>query len=105
MNDEDTIDVGADDSTGTPDHERVRYTEQVIAEIYGRISAVREAGRVVTGIVLPPDVYRSVQAYRAERGEVSAGLPDYLGKYELFGVPIYTDAGDRIVIKARSGDE
>lgn len=76
--------------------------EEIIAALYGRIAALREEGRDVTAIVLPPAYYRSIQAYRSRLGEVRDGLPDYLGKYELFGLPLYTDAGTEIVIRTGS---
>ncbi len=75
--------------------------EEIIAEIYGRVVHVRETGGRVTAIVLPMDLYRTIQEYRSRLGEAPGGFPDYLGKYDLFGVPLYTDGGETIVIKTR----
>ena len=69
--------------------------------MYGQIHALRQQGRVPTGIVLPHNLYQVIQEYRSGLGEVPGGLPDYLGRYDLFGLPIYTDGGETIVIKAR----
>ena len=77
-----------------------REAMRLIAEIYARISEVRDRDLQPTKVVLPPRAYRLVQAYRARLGEVAGDLPDYLGRYELFGVPIYSDTTDRIVIEA-----
>lgn len=73
--------------------------EEIIAELYGSISRIRETGKVVTAIVLPVPVYRTLQDYRGTLGEIREGLPDYLGKYDLFGIPIYTDGGEEVIIK------
>lgn len=78
--------------------------EELIAEIYGKITALRETGRDARAIVLPIHHYRILQEYRAQLGEVREGFVDYLGQYELFGIPIYTDGGDAIVIKTRAPD-
>jgi hypothetical protein len=83
------------------DEERLR-AEEIIAGIYARLREVRAAGKRPTAIVMPVTMYRTLQAYRAQLGEVRQGLPDYLGKYELFGVPIYTEGGNRIAVKTRS---
>lgn len=79
--------------------------EEIIAEIYGSIHGLRDTGREPRAIVLPPSYYRTLQDYRATLGDVREGLSDYLGRYELFGIPIYTDGGDQIVIKTRLSDD
>lgn len=73
--------------------------EEIIAELYGSISRVRETGKSVTAIVLPMSLYRVIQDYRGKLGETREGQPDYLGKYDLFGIPIYTDGGENVIIK------
>lgn len=87
-----------DEPDATGGAEEVR-AEEIIATVYGRIREQRESGKRVTAIILPVEMYRTVQAYRNSLGDAPEGLPDYLGKYELFGVPLYTDGGDRIVIQ------
>ena len=69
-------------------------------EIYARVQEVRRTGRRVTAVVMPANLYRIVQDYRSRLGTVPEGLPDYLGRYDLFGIPIYTDTGDTIIIKS-----
>ncbi len=81
--------------------EQDRAAHELIAEIYGTISALREDGREATAIVLPPEHYRILQEYRRRIGSVPEGLPDYLGQYDLFGIPLYTDNGDRVQIRAK----
>ncbi|SIQ65454.1 hypothetical protein SAMN05920897_11277 [Alkalispirochaeta americana] len=78
--------------------------EEVIAAVYGRIATLRDQGKVPTSIVLPPAVYRLIQDYRAHLGESPQGLPDYLGKYEIFGLPLYTDSCTAIVIRTQPGE-
>lgn len=73
--------------------------EEIIAELYGSISQLRGTGKVVTAIVLPAQMYHTLQEYRGTLGDIREGLPDYLGKYDLFGIPIYTDGGENVIIK------
>lgn len=95
---------GETGSTGPPSDDLPR-AEEVIAAVYAQLCTVREGGRRPSAIVMPPALYQVVQRYRALLGDVPDGLPDYLGKYDLFGVPIYTDGGERIVIRtSRSPD-
>lgn len=93
-----------DSDTGREQDEVSSRAEYIIAEVYGTVRKIREDGRRVYAIVLPISHYRIIQDYRARLGEVKEGLPDYLGRYELFGIPIYTDGGDAIVIKTRPPD-
>lgn len=85
--------------------ERKRAAQELVAGIYGRLSSLRDAGKEATAIVLPPDTYRLLQEYRNNLGEVAAGLPDYLGRYDLFGIPLYTDTGTDVVIKSRRSED
>lgn len=89
---------------GSSQPESPPRAEAIIADIYGSVSALREEGREPYAIVMPIALYRTVQEYRAGLGEIRDGLPDYLGRYELFGIPIYTDTGDAIVIRTRTPD-
>jgi hypothetical protein len=79
--------------------------EEIIAGVYAQLCAVRERGRHPSAIVMPPALYQVVQRYRSLLGDVPEGLPDYLGKYDLFGVPIYTDGGETIVIRTSRSPE
>lgn len=83
------------------DDATVRSAQELIAGIYGRIHALREEGKEATAIVLPPAQYKLLQRYRNGIGDVQNGLPDYLGRYDLFGIPLYTDNEQRVVIKSR----
>lgn len=75
--------------------------EEIIAAVYARIAALRTDGRTPTAIVLPTAQYRTLQRYRSRLGDVPEGRVDYLGRYQLFGLPILCDGGSRIVISTR----
>lgn len=79
--------------------------QEIIAAIYRQISSLRENGRKPSAIVLPVSYYRAIQQFRGSLGEVPQGLPDYLGKYDLFGIPLYTDGGDTVVIRSGKGKQ
>lgn len=78
-----------------------KEAQELIALVYGQIAQLRENGKEATGIVVPPRLYRLLQDYRSTLGEIQEGLPDYIGRYDLFGIPLYTDTGDRVVIRSR----
>jgi hypothetical protein len=81
--------------------ERDRNAQELIATVYGRIRQLREEGKEATAIILPPEQYRVLQEYRGRIGDVPEGFPDYLGKYDLFGIPLYTDQRESVVIRAK----
>ncbi len=81
--------------------DRDRAAHEVIATVYGRIRELRDDGKEAVAIILPPQQYRVLQEYRRRIGDVPEGLPDYLGKYDLFGIPLYTDQRESIVIRAK----
>jgi hypothetical protein len=99
-----SVEGGDAGSNGLPTDDPPR-AEEIIAAVYAQLSALREKGRRPSAIVMPPGLYRIVQGYRALLGDVPDGLPDYLGKYDLFGVPIYTDGGEKIVIRTNRSPE
>lgn len=80
----------------------VLRAEEIIAAVYGHISRLREQGKAPSAIVIPPGYYRILQDYRARLGDAPQGASDYLGKYELFGIPLYTDNGSDIVIRTKA---
>ncbi|MFP4153419.1 MAG: hypothetical protein ACOC2V_01330 [Alkalispirochaeta sp.] len=85
----------------TPIDETVREAQELIAAVYGQIVSLRAQGKEATKIVLPPRQYRILQEYRRSVGDVPHSLPDYLGRYDLFGIPLYTDTREHVVIQAR----
>jgi len=95
------VDNGTDMGDEKPLDETVRAAQELIAAVYGRIVSLREQGKEATKIVLPPRDYQILQEYRRTMGDVPQGLPDYLGRYDLFGIPLYTDSREHVVIQAR----
>jgi hypothetical protein len=81
--------------------ETIREAQELIAAVYGQIVTLREQGKEAIKIVLPPRQYQVLQEYRRTMGDVPQGLPDYLGRYDLFGIPLYTDTREHVVIQAR----
>lgn len=67
---------------------------EVVAFVYSLIDRARLSGQRPTGVVLPKAWHGAVQRYRAELGELPDGQRDYLGRYELFGLPVLTDICD-----------
>ncbi len=85
------------------EHSGAPKAEELIAEIYGLIAKKREAASLwplssdsssttaPSRIVMSMEHYRIVQSYRARLGETPDPDLDYLGKYELFGLPVFID--------------
>ncbi len=80
-------------------HDDEPRAEELIISIYSQIQARREAGEPSGQVVMSLTTYRRIQAYRARLGELPEGREDYLGRYELFGLPVLVDdiEGCRVV--------
>ena len=65
--------------------------QRTIAEIYGMIARAREEGCDADGVVVSPRMASELEEYRARIGELPDG-GDYLGRHELFGLPVMIDA-------------
>ncbi len=73
--------------------------EELILSIYSQMQARHEAGEPCGQVVMSVVTYRRIQDYRARLGELPEGREDYLGRYELFGLPVLIDniEGCRVV--------
>ncbi|KGE73837.1 hypothetical protein [Spirochaeta lutea] len=78
----------------TPDDPR-----ELIAEVYRQILALRESGTEPTRVLMPGSQFRQLQWYRWFLGESRAAVPDYLGEFELFSLPIYTSDIDKVTVE------
>lgn len=73
---------------------REARAEELIVSIYSQVQELRAAGRAPGRVVMSLRSYRRIQEYRAHLGELPDGRPDYLGRYELFGLPVLIDEGE-----------
>ena len=62
----------------------------VVAEIYRQILLLRSQGKEPKRVYLHAKQFRSIVWYRQFLGTTDNQFPDYLGEYDIFGVPIYT---------------
>jgi hypothetical protein len=65
--------------------------EEIIVEALRQKNEALSRGRTPTGVVLSRANYALIQRYHAGLGEVQGAVDDYIGKYSLFGMPIYID--------------
>jgi hypothetical protein len=72
----------------------------LIAEVYRQILLLKDSGKTPQKIFLHASHYQLVKWYRELLGSQQSDFPDYLGEYELFGIPIYAhDFPDRIIVE------
>ena len=65
--------------------------EELLVEIWGRITAFREGGGEPERLVLSMRNYRLIQNYHARLGLLENNELDYISRYEIFGLPVYVD--------------
>ena len=74
--------------------------EEHIISIYAQFRELRSNGDVPTRVIMSVDTYRVIQDYRSRLGELPQQEQDYLGKYELFGLPVMIDAVEGCRVEA-----
>jgi hypothetical protein len=62
---------------------------EIVAEVYRQITQLRERGIIPEKVFLHKKLHESVIWYRNFLGSSESSVPDYLGDYELFGIPVY----------------
>jgi hypothetical protein len=65
--------------------------EEILAEAWRQICAVRGRGGRPARIVLSPEAYRLVQDYRAGLGSLQDPEMDYISRHSLFTLPVYIE--------------
>lgn len=65
--------------------------EELLVDIWGRITAARERGEEPERVVLSMRNYRLIQRYHARLGLLENSELDYISRYEVFGLPVYVD--------------
>ena len=63
--------------------------EEIIAEVYRQIRAIRETGKKPRRIVICRRLWLCIEDYRRSLGSLSGPLPDYLSEDRLFGIEIW----------------
>lgn len=53
----------------------------------------QERGALPSGVVLSPEDYRALKAYKAQLGTLNIEALEYLGRYRIFDLTIYVEPG------------
>ena len=87
-----SVPKGGAESEGAPAEESADYTDprEILAEVYRQISSLREQGASPGKITMHQDEFRLLKWYRDFLGETEQPGADYLGEYEIFGLPVYS---------------
>ncbi|MDR1625894.1 MAG: hypothetical protein LBT33_05075 [Spirochaetia bacterium] len=67
--------------------------EEIIAELWRQIRALRAAGKKPQSVLLSVEDYRAVQAWHAALGELPDPAQDYISKYAIFSLPVFVENG------------
>jgi hypothetical protein len=72
--------------------------EEVIAEVYRQVKAVRDTGHEPERIVMSRLEWSMVEDYRRKLGVIQGPVPDYLSEDSLFGLEIWYGDGPGIIV-------
>jgi len=87
---------------GNIDNQAIDFNDPraLIAEVYRQILEIQKSGRLPQKIFLHSNHHQKIKWYREFLGSQDSPFPDYLGEYELFGIPLYAhNIEDRIWVE------
>lgn len=73
--------------------------EELIVNIYRDKINLQERGINPKRIVMPMESFRKIRAYHAGLGEIQGQFGDYITEDEIFGIPVYIDNVDEIIVE------
>lgn len=82
----------------TAGHNDIR-AEELIISIYKFKIELQEKGIQASRIIMPMEYYRKIETYHLSLGEVQGKFGDYITKDEIFGIPVYIDQIDEIIVE------
>jgi hypothetical protein len=65
--------------------------EEIIAQVFKRKRELLLAGEKPEKIILSRENYETLEDYRRKLPPYPPGVPDYIGQYSLFDLPIFID--------------
>jgi hypothetical protein len=80
------------------DLESVR-AEELIVSIYKLKLDLQEKGIVASKIILPMNYYKKIRKYHSGLGEIQGNFGDYITDDEIFGIPVYIDQVNEILVE------
>lgn len=78
------------DQTGAQD-QADRDPRALVATIYGKIHEIRQAGAWPGAVVMSLADFKLIAWYRALLGASENATAEYLGDYQIFGLPVYCE--------------
>ncbi len=72
--------------------------EELIIQIYKSKCDLLEKGKKAQRIIMPMRFYKTIKYYHMSLGEIQSSFTDYITDDEIFGIPIFIDQVDSIVV-------
>ncbi len=73
--------------------------EELIIQIYKNKIDLKEKGIHATRIIMSMSMFRTIKKYHAGLGEVSGNFSDYINEDEIFGIPVFIDQTDIVIVE------
>jgi len=73
--------------------------EELIVRIYKKKIDLQEQGITAGRIIMPMEYYKKIRKYHLNLGEIQGHFTDYITEDEIFGIPVYIDGIDGILVE------
>ncbi len=73
--------------------------EELIVTIYKKKSDLQDMGKRASRIIMTMESFKKIQKYHLGLGEVQGELGDYITDDEIFGIPVFIDHVEGIIVE------
>ncbi|MBI9098689.1 MAG: hypothetical protein JEY91_09430 [Spirochaetaceae bacterium] len=73
--------------------------EELIISIYKNKLDLQKKGISASRIIMTMEIYKKIKTYHLSLGEIQGEFGDYITDDEIFGIPVYIDNVDEIVVE------
>jgi len=80
------------------ENEEIR-AEELIISIYKKKIDLQEKGITAARIIMPMVYYKKIKNYHLNLGEMQGKFSDYITEDEIFGIPVFIDQTDDILVE------
>lgn len=73
--------------------------EELIVTIYKKKLDLQEKGKIASRIIMSMEFFKKIKIYHLGLGEVQGELGDYITDDEIFGIPVFIDHVEEIIVE------
>lgn len=73
--------------------------EELIVTIYKKKMDLHDEGKIASRIIMSMETFKKIKLYHLGLGEVQGEFGDYITDDEIFGIPVFIDHVEEIIVE------